>query len=38
MNEHKRDAMRAAMKKLSTRKRQRMIASQLVKLAGEETL
>lgn len=38
MNEHKREAMRDAMKKLSNPNASRMIASQLVKLAGEQPL
>jgi UDP-N-acetylglucosamine--N-acetylmuramyl-(pentapeptide) pyrophosphoryl-undecaprenol N-acetylglucosamine transferase len=37
-NEHKRSAMRAAMKNLSQPQAADTIASQLVKLAGEETL
>jgi len=38
MNEHKREAMRDAMNKLSNPNAARMIASQLVKLAGEQPL
>lgn len=38
MNEHKREAMRAAMKKLSNPNAARVIASQLVELAGEQPL
>ncbi len=38
MNEHKREAMRAAMKKLSNPNAASVIASQLVKLAGEQSL
>ena len=38
MNINKREAMRAAMKKLSNPNAARMIASQLVKLAGEQPL
>ncbi|NUQ59529.1 MAG: UDP-N-acetylglucosamine--N-acetylmuramyl-(pentapeptide) pyrophosphoryl-undecaprenol N-acetylglucosamine transferase [Anaerolineales bacterium] len=37
LNEHKRDAMRAAMKRLSMPDAAKAIASQLVKLAGDET-
>jgi UDP-N-acetylglucosamine--N-acetylmuramyl-(pentapeptide) pyrophosphoryl-undecaprenol N-acetylglucosamine transferase len=37
-NEHKRDAMRTAMKNLSMPNAAKAIASQLVKLAGDETL
>jgi UDP-N-acetylglucosamine:LPS N-acetylglucosamine transferase len=37
-NEHKRDAMRTAMKNLSLPNAANTIASQLVKLAGDETL
>lgn len=38
MNKNKREAMREAMKKLSNPNAARMIASQLVKLAGEQPL
>jgi len=38
LNEHKRETMRDAMKKLSNPNASRMIASQLVKLAGEQPL
>jgi UDP-N-acetylglucosamine--N-acetylmuramyl-(pentapeptide) pyrophosphoryl-undecaprenol N-acetylglucosamine transferase len=38
MNINKREAMRAAMRKLSNPNAARMIASQLVKLAGEQPL